>query len=366
MIWAALIILYLTFLRMSVALVNLLTRPHPGSEGSGHGPMVSVLVPARNEEKNIGRLLDSLIAQKYEPLEIIVYNDASTDGTEKVLREYAAANANVRYINGSELPEGWLGKNRACHLLASEAKGDFFLFIDADVTAGSTIVSSAVRMMEEGELALFSVFPHQEMHTRGERVVVPIMNWILLSLLPMILVRRCRWSSFSAANGQFMMFRASVYQRYRFHEMVRMRLAEDIAIARLMKRERLRIQTLVSRGDISCRMYTGYADAINGFAKNVITMFGDSRMFILFFLIISIFGWLPVLVGVGWPGMAAYLLMVILINLSVAAASGQKIMDAFLFFPERMAAFVRIVFGAFAIRGRKSYEWKERRITEIV
>ena len=224
MIWAGILILYLTFLRMLVALANLFTMPFPGKRRSETGPLVSVLIPARNEEENIGRLLDSLLQQDYHPYEVVVYNDSSTDTTGEILRQYGARSNLVRHVEGSDLPDGWLGKNHACHRLAENAAGAYLLFLDADVVAGRTMLSSAVARMQEKNLALLSVFPYQLKLTRGERVVIPVMNWILLSLLPLILVRKCRWSSFSAANGQFMMFRTSVYKRYRFHEVVRMKI----------------------------------------------------------------------------------------------------------------------------------------------
>ncbi len=367
MIWAAVIILYLTFIRMLVALSNLFTMQFPGKKRMEEGPLVSVLIPARNEEENIGNLLDTLLIQKYSPFEIIVYNDSSTDTTGDILQRYGEASKLVRHINGGDLPEGWLGKNHACHRLAESAAGEYLLFLDADVVADSEVLSSAVARMQEKRLALLSVFPYQLKLTRGERVVIPVMNWILLSLLPLFLVRKCRWPSFSAANGQFMMFHASVYKRYRFHELVRMRLAEDIIIARLMKKMRLKIETLAGRdGGVSCRMYRNYDEALNGFAKNVITMFGDSRLFVIFFLSVCLFGWVPVFLGTGWPGLAAYIFMVLSINVSVAGVSGQNIAGSLLLFPERMVAFVRIVIRAFAIRGKRSYVWKQRSISEIV
>jgi glycosyltransferase involved in cell wall biosynthesis len=367
MIWAAVVILYLTFIRMLVALANLFTMPFPGKQRVDSGPLVSVLIPARNEEENIGRLLDSLLSQQYSPFEIIVYNDSSTDATGEILSQYGASSHLVRHIDGGELPGGWLGKNHACHRLAESAAGEYLLFIDADVVAGREMLSAAVARMQEKRLSLLSVFPYQLKLTRGERVVIPVMNWILLSLLPLILVRTCRWPSFSAANGQFMLFRASVYKRYWFHEVVKMRLAEDIVIARIMKKMRLKIETLAGREEgVSCRMYRTYEEGLNGFAKNVMTMFGDSRFFILFFTVVCLFGWLPVFLGAGWPGLASYVFMVLSVNISVAGVSGQNISDALLLFPERMVAFFRIVIRAFRIRGSKSYEWKDREISQII
>lgn len=365
MFWAAIVVLYLTMIRMIVALTNLVTRPFPGWRMVTRGPLVSVLIPARNEEKNIGKLLESLTNQTYENFEVIVYNDSSTDGTASVIERFTHPGGRVRHIDGTELPGGWLGKNHACHNLAQQAAGEYLLFIDADVTTGKDLLSTSVARMQEQGLELLSIFPYQLMMTRGERVVVPVMNWILLSLLPLALVRYCRWSSFSAANGQFMMFRTSVYKRYWFHSMVRGKLTEDIVIARLMKRMKLRIQTLVSRGEVSCRMYNGYDEAVNGFAKNVITMFGDSIPFIVFFAMVSLAGWLVVLTGLGWWGLVAYILMVGTINVSVAATGGQRIADSVLLFPERMAAFIIIVIRSLRVRIGNSYTWKDREISNI-
>jgi hypothetical protein len=268
-------------------------------------------------------------------------------------------------VEGTSLPDGWLGKNHACHRLAEEAGGDYLMFIDADVVVAPGLVGSTIAGMEDQRLSLLSIFPYQIMGSRGERVVVPVMNWILLSLLPLALVRYCRWSSFSGANGQFMLFRGSVYRRFWFHREVKGRITEDIVIARMMKRKRLRIQTLVSRGEVSCRMYTGYEDAVNGFSKNVITMFGDSYLFIIFFVLLSAFGWIPVVAGLGLYGLAGYLLMVLVINMSVAAAGGENISESLLLFPEKLLAFFRIVVRAFRVRRKNQYIWKGRSITSI-
>ncbi len=148
---------------------------------------------------------------------------------------------------GSDLPEGWTGKNRACHNLAQEARGEYLLFLDADVIVGHDLLRRAVSYALKHDLTLLSMFPGQVMKTKGEKIVVPFMFRILLSLLPLFLIRRCPWTSFSAANGQMMLFRGDTYRKYRFHERVKDRLAEDIEIMRVVKRSKLRGDTLVGR-----------------------------------------------------------------------------------------------------------------------
>jgi len=289
---AGIIILFLTFLRFTVALVNLVSRPYlPPKADNMHYPFLSVLIPARNEEASIGKLLGSLLGLSYDNAEIIVYDDGSTDNTGPVIKECAKADARIRYVKGGDLPSGWTGKNYACHRLAAEARGDYLLFLDADVTAGHDLLRRSVSHAIRNDLTLLSIFPGQEMQTNGEKIVVPFMFRMLLSLLPLLLVRRCSWSSFSAANGQMMLFRKSDYSRIDFHRVVREYLAEDIEIMRVVKRAGLKGDTLVGGDEIMCRMYGGYLDAANGFSRNIFSMFGNSTFFFMLFSLTGLLGW---------------------------------------------------------------------------
>ncbi|MDZ7635732.1 MAG: glycosyltransferase family A protein [Bacteroidales bacterium] len=281
------LILYLTFLRFLVAMVNMLSRPYLPAPKPEYGslPSLSVLIPVRNEEKNIGRLLGSLTSLPYNNAEILVYDDGSTDGSALVIDGYARIDNRIRYITGSDLPDGWTGKNRACHNLAKEASGEYLLFLDADVIVGFDLLRRAVSYSLNHDLTLLSMFPGQVMKTDGEKIVVPFMFRILLSLLPLFLIRRCSWTSFSAANGQMMLFRGDTYRTYRFHERVKDKMAEDIEIMRVVKRSRLKGDTLVGRKEIKCRMYRSYTEGINGFSRNIFAMFSNSCL--LFLLLFS-------------------------------------------------------------------------------
>ncbi len=115
---------------MPYALVNLITRPYlPGNDSKGqHLPSLSVLIPVRNEEKNIGNLLGSLTSLPYDDAEIIIFDDGSTDDTAAIIKDYALNDSRIRYIRGSDLPDGWTGKNHACHMLANEAKSEYMMY----------------------------------------------------------------------------------------------------------------------------------------------------------------------------------------------------------------------------------------------
>jgi chlorobactene glucosyltransferase len=357
------IILFLTFIRFVVALVNMLSKPYLPelSVKYEHLPSLSVLIPVRNEEKNIGNLLGSLITLPYDDPEILVYDDGSTDSTAGIINNYALNDDRIRYIKGGDMPEGWTGKNHACHILASEAGGDYMLYLDADVTVGNDLLRRAVSYALKHHLSLLSIFPMQEMKTTGEKIVVPFMFRILLSLLPLFLIRRCSWTSFSAANGQMMLFTGDDYRKNRFHEKVRDQLAEDIEIMRVIKRSGLRGDTLIGGDEIRCRMYTGYKEGVNGFARNIFSMFSNSVTFFLLFSLTGFFGWI-ILLFLPWYFLVSYLLMIISLNAMIAATSRQRVTTSLRWLLPGIAAFYHIAFLAVKAAATGRYEWKGRNL----
>ena len=230
---------------------------------------VSVTIVTYNSGRYIKRCLHSVLAQKGPAVAVIVIDNDSTDGTRSVVEKYAEGNPQIRLLEGGRLPEGWSGKNHACHQLSLAALGDYFLFLDADVKVRSDLVGKAIRYTLQKDLALLSLFPKQLMKSFGELLTVPIINWILLSLLALRLIRLSHYPSLSAANGQFMLFRAREYRQHRFHELVKEINVEDIHIIRKVKKMGYLSQTLLSRGEVSCRMYSSFKEGIFGFTRNI-------------------------------------------------------------------------------------------------
>lgn len=234
---------------------------------------VSILVPARNEQDNIENCVRSLMAQDYPNYEIIVLNDNSTDDTEKILERLAEEDSRLKVINGTPLPQGWLGKNWACMQLANASSGELLFFTDADTVHQPFSASASVSLMEDRSPGLLSGFVQQRMDTLGEKLVVPLMLWGMLCFTPVAIMHYMKYSFLTAACGQYMVFDREAYFKVGGHSAVKARVDEDKEFARVMKQEGFSVTMADATRMISCKMYGGFREAIKGFSKNVFSAF---------------------------------------------------------------------------------------------
>jgi glycosyltransferase involved in cell wall biosynthesis len=362
MIYVALFILFFTLVQLLVALSNAVFKTSlPKHTGQPH-ELVSVLIPARNEEKNIANLLSDLLGQDYQNIEIIVFNDLSTDKTAEIVERFSITDKRVRLVNSEALPEGWLGKNYACYSLSKHASGDYFLFLDADVRVKGNVIPRAISFAQRKHLGLISIFPMQIIQSIGEKMTVPNMNYILLSLLPLILVRQSKNPSLAAANGQFMFFEARRYRSLQPHERVKNDKVEDISIARIYKKQHISMACLVGDNTIQCRMYEGFWEAVNGFSKNVTAFFGNSFALAFLFWMMTSFGFLVVgfvmPLAVFWGYVLAYFTTRILIS----KVSHQNSWANLLYFIPQQIACGIFIYRAQINKFAKNYQWKDRSI----
>lgn len=362
MIYVAYFILFFTVIQFVISLVNLIFFPVLRRNDSKEKPLISILIPARNEEQNIGNLLNDLLEQDYPNFEIIIFNDESTDKTENIVNEYIKREHKIKLINSTGLPQDWLGKNYACHSLAKIANGKYFLFLDADVRVGKKLLESALSHLQKCDLSLVTIFPKQIMVTMGEKIVVPIMNWILLSLLPLRLVKKSKFPSLAAANGQFMFFNAACYKNFEPHKIFKYSKVEDILISRFLKKNDYRIDCLTGNNEIKCRMYENYNDAINGFTKNVAEFFGGSIIVAIIFWLISFLGFMFIIASLPINFLAIYFALIIFINIFISISSKQNIfVNVILHFP-KMFSLGHIIFKTIVNTTRKKSQWKGRYI----
>ena len=230
-------------------------------------PLVSILIPVRNEEDNISELLQSIIQQSYSNFELFVLDDQSDDQTSHVIEELIRNNQKINLLRGKPLPEGWLGKNWACFQLAQQARGDLLLFLDADVRLSANALEAALYHMQKNDVIILSCFPTQKINTLGEWLIVPLMNWLLLSLLPLKAVL-LPYKSLTAVNGQFILFDKATYDAMGGHNAVFDQVVEDMEIARRFKEEKYSIISLLGHDAITCAMYNGFMESVKGFSKN--------------------------------------------------------------------------------------------------
>jgi len=264
------------------------------------GPLVSVLIPARNEEKNIERCLDSLRNQLYKNYEILVINDNSTDNTGKILEQAALEDQRVKVFTGNVLPDDWYGKPYAQHQLSAHAKGEILLFTDADTVHSPASISWAVTNMQSLNVDMISGYIGQVFLTFGEVITVPLMFFLTGFVIPLFLNRLTKLSWFSAAIGQYIVIRHEVFKAIGGCEAFKKKTSEDIYMSRYVKKCGYSTRFLNITEHVKCRMYSGYHGAIEGIGKNVFDFLGKNTV-LIFILAIAVTFFLffpfPLLIG---------------------------------------------------------------------
>jgi glycosyltransferase involved in cell wall biosynthesis len=356
------ITLFFIILRFSVTLFNFISNPKLHRVGKQYTDRVSILIPARNEAGNILTLLQSIHEQEYENYEVIVLDDESTDDTYAVCSAFAAKHSRFKVIKGSKLPDGWIGKNHACHQLAQQSDGKYLLFLDADEEVKQGLINSAVHRMHLHQLGLLSLFTNQLMKTPGEWAVVPLMHFILLNLLPLRLIYLVKNASVAAASGQFMMFDAAVYHKNQWHKAVRSKVVEDVEIMRLVKAEAYNGEALLANGMISCRMYRSHNEAIAGFSKNFLAAFNYSIIGFLVYIVIIIGGPMIVIMTLNLPLLFFMFGLIILTRVMISLLSDQSPVKNIILHPLQMLNMLIIAVTSIQRYLTKTTVWKGRKI----
>ena len=230
--------------------------------------MVSVVVPARDEEASIEASVRSHLAQDYPSLEVIVVDDRSSDGTAAILERLSREDGRLTLVRGVEPPEGWLGKPHALFEGASRARGDFLLFADADVRYAPPTVCEAIGWLEGGGLDLVAFFPRLEMRGFWENVVL-INLPVSYFFGPAFLLNSDRQRRFAVGGGAGMIVRRTLYDAAGGHEALRASVIDDLHLATRVRRAGGRCRMLRADDRLSLRMYRGFRAIFDGFTKNL-------------------------------------------------------------------------------------------------
>jgi chlorobactene glucosyltransferase len=344
----------LFFLRLSAA------------EPTAH-PFVSILVPARDEARVIGRTVSQLLQQTYPHFELIVLDDHSADDTAALARRAAQGDERLTVLGGKPLPAGWLGKNWACAQLAQVARGELLVFADADVTWQPQALAALVSAQQRSGADMVSIWPTQLTVGRAERLTVPLMALAILAYLPLAAVHYLPVSIFAAANGQCIALRRAAYRQIGGHGAVRDRIVEDVALAQHIKRQRLRLRLYDGNGLIGCRMYHSWQEVRQGFGKNILAGHANSIPFLavstLFHLTVFVVPWLWLLLAlwlhIEWRWAFVLLSVGVGVRALTAWLTQQRVRDALLL-PLSVLLMTRIALYAVVARWRGTTMWKGR------
>ncbi|MBT8447015.1 MAG: glycosyltransferase [Gammaproteobacteria bacterium] len=274
--WAALAAAFLT----AVGRIYLHREQLPEARRNGSLPRLSLVIPARDEEANIGECLQCITRLDYPEgeFEVIVVDDNSTDATASIVDEYAARDKRIRRISAPALPEGWMGKSHACWQGAQAAAGDWLLFVDADTYLKPQAARASLDYALNKGHGFLSVIPFQRIVSAQERIVLP---GVFLGFASAIDFRRVNDPDdpFAIANGQFLLFSRDAYRRVGGHEAIRSETSDDLAFARAVKRHRVSAYTLFGEHYIETRMYRSLREIWHGFAKNAMEIMHATSVF---------------------------------------------------------------------------------------
>ncbi len=345
-------------------------------------PLISVCIPARNEERNIRPCVESILGQDYPNLEVIVLDDRSTDGTPQILQQLAARDPRLTVIRGSDLPEGWAGKPHALFQAAraaQRASDGWLCFVDADTFLSPATLSSCYARALETRADMFTIMTFQILGSFWEKVVMPIvMTALSVGFSPRKVNDPARRDAI--ANGQFIMIKRSVYDAIGGHESVKDKIVEDKAISEQVKWKGYRLIIADGSAVARTRMYTSLPEMWEGWTKNIylglsdrpsLMMLGALGAFLalvaaLILPLWPLLGLLWLLRGGGWQAVVvvleSFVLWATVISVRARVASGMGISPGYGFtLPLGAAVFAAMMLSStWRVLSGKGVTWKGR------
>ncbi|MDH5695383.1 MAG: glycosyltransferase [Dehalococcoidia bacterium] len=301
-----------------------LKRPRNDSSIPEPAPLVSVLIPARDEEANIEVCLKSLQNQDYPNFEILVLDDDSSDNTANIVEQMASEDNRIQLIRSGPLPEGWVGKPFACYQLAQRARGSWLLFVDADTIHAPHMLRSVLTLALKFKPALLSGFPRQLANSLAQKVAIPVLYFVIMSWLPLWWLHRSKKPKPSLAIGQFLLFPREEYWRIGGHKTVKSRIMEDVWLGVEINRHGGRHIAIDLSPVVSCNMYRSLGAMWEGFIKWIYSVAALSRAALVVLIVagyaffLAPFYWLwkelfVVSTPTGWGSIVIFQVTVIII-----------------------------------------------------
>ena len=288
---------------MAFVNLRLYHEPPAGLPDDTDRPLLSVCIPARDEETNLESCVRSVLDGSYTHCEVLVYDDQSTDATPEILARLQAEDSRVRAVEPVPLPDGWAGKQHACWRMAQSARGEWMLFTDADVRFSPDMLERTFAHARSQDIGLLSTFPRQITGSLGEKLLVPMIFFLLFSYLPMWRMRQTSDPNTSAACGQFLFVRRDAYDASGGHEAFKNSYHDGVMMPRSVRRAGFKSDLFDGQHLASVRMYRGWVESWKGFAKNAFEGLGSVGLLCFLTFVHTVGHALPwVIVGLAMLG----------------------------------------------------------------
>lgn len=340
-----------------------LRKPRNSLISEQHIPFVSILIPMRNEEKNVTTLIQNLKELTYENFEVILLDDRSEDNTKPLALKAIGSDKRFQLMEGVPLQEGWVGKVHACHQLSKQATGDYLLFIDADVRLHEDSIEKTLPFFQTNKIKLVTGFPRFPVTSLLSILLVPMQHLVVWTHLPAFFANYTRFTKSTAAHGAFMLFETKAYEAIGGHSSVQSSLVEDVHIARKLKENGYFVKLINNTAYVTCHMYDTNKEVWEGFLKNIYTGIGRSKMMVfmltIYYTLFYIVPFPLAIINFDW----LYALPVLLIFMQKAFIDWQtrQKMWLFLLMPFSAIAFIMIMHASmWRSILKQDYMWKGR------
>ena len=274
----AAIVLAIWIAALIQTLANLRTVPRlRAGRAPKNRPLVSIVIPARNEARIIERSVRAFLAQDYDDFEVIVVNDRSTDATGEILHSFTDPRLTV--IDGSETPAGWLGKPWALEQATARARGELLLIVDADLIYAPAALRAAVAELEFEEAGMITLLPRFEMGSFGEQVGMPMLAFVALCMLPLWRANRSRSSRLALGGGSGILIRRTVFETIDGFRALKSAVVDDVGLARHVREHGETTHAVLADDLVAVRMYYSGGELVEGFTKNIFMVLGRNYFF---------------------------------------------------------------------------------------
>jgi cellulose synthase/poly-beta-1,6-N-acetylglucosamine synthase-like glycosyltransferase len=352
--------LLICIIALLITILNVFSIITPRSGGQIN-QKISVLVPLRNEEENAVAIIETLAAQEnLSDVEFLILNDNSTDKTFELITSAARGDSRFKFLQGSTLPDGWLGKPWALEQLSQSALGEMLVCIDADVRLSKTAIASAVDSMHEHALDFFSAYPSQVARTFGERMIQPLLQWSWISSVPLAIAKRSSNPSFAVANGQFFVVKKSALMKSGGYSSIKAEVLDDMQMARVLLRNKFK--GTVGNGALiaQCHMYSSWSELRNGYAKSLWKGFGGVFGSIIAIALLVLTGIIPIVSAALGSPLGWFAFEAVLISRLISAKITRANLFDSLLHPISSVLLIYLIIYSWLMRGR--IQWKGRAV----